>query len=219
MEDSPAACREAGLSPASGHGPEVSRRCFCETSDSSVLSQVLNDYDLETMDFFEWTEEYGRAGLSGLVSRKLGTGIGELLALIPLERGSSGRISLLEIAGTECTVKVGKELEIRKILSESHLKSSAFDVAYYDREGNELPAHEVAAAAVEYRKTGKKPVLDFDRIVLRGHGWGHGVGLCQIGAAVMAEEGYGYREILSHYYKGACIAVPDGSSGPGKLLY
>ena len=219
VEDSPAACREAGLSPASGHGPEVSRRCFCETSDSSVLSQVLNDYDLETMDFFEWTEEYGRTGLSGLVSRKLGTGIGELLALIPLERGSSGRISLLEIAGTECTVKVGKELEIRKILSESHLKSSAFDVAYYDREGNELPAHEVAAAAVEYRKTGKKPVLDFDRIVLRGHGWGHGVGLCQIGAAVMAEEGYGYREILSHYYKGACIAVPDGSSGPGELLY
>ena len=150
--------------------------CFCNTVDKSILSQVLNNYDQETVDFYRWTETFDRDQLSDLILRKSGFDLGRILSLEPLERGASGRIMKLKITGAKKTLVVGKELEIRRILSESHLKSSAFDVRY---EG--------------------------DRIVLDGKGWGHGVGLCQIGAAVMASKGYTYTQILEHYYPGAKI--------------
>ncbi len=151
--------------------------CFCDTQDREVLSQVLNNYDQETVDFYRWTEEYDRAYLSDLIERRSGIRIGELLSIEPLERGESGRICKLRISGSEKTIVAGKELEIRRILSESHLKSSAFDV-------------EMAQ----------------NKVILHGSGWGHGVGLCQIGAAVMASRGYDYRRILSHYYPGTVLS-------------
>ena len=149
---------------------------FCKTRDRRLLSHVLNDYDLETLDFYEWKTEYTRAALSELVCRRSGIDFGEIRELIPLRRGPSGRIIELEIVGTKRSLVVGKELMIRRWLSESHLKSSAFTVSYED-----------------------------DRIVLTGRGWGHGVGLCQIGAAVMGEKGYSYSEILSHYFPGSTL--------------
>ncbi len=155
-------------------GHEGGGRCFCDTDDREILSAVLNNYDRETVDFFRWTVEYGREELSGLIERRSGIRIGELLAIEPLERGESGRIRRLRIEGSEKTMIVGKELEIRRILSESHLKSSAFDVE-----------------------------MTRDKVILHGSGWGHGVGLCQIGAAVMASRGYSYRRILEHYYPGS----------------
>ena len=117
-----------------------------------------------------------------------------------MQRGPSGRISRLEVIGDRDTVTIGKELEIRRVLSRSHLKSSAFVVDYLDADGNVLDAEAVSREA----RAGRHTV--FDRILLRGAGWGHGVGLCQIGAAVMASEGYNYREILEHYYPGSCIS-------------
>ncbi|MGM9748807.1 MAG: SpoIID/LytB domain-containing protein, partial [Candidatus Cryptobacteroides sp.] len=158
------------------HAPDA--RPFCDTSDTEVLSQVLNGFDLETTDFFTWREEYDIDDLSSLISRKLGRSIGRLTGLIPLERGESGRIIRLEIQGTAESLVVGKELEIRRLLSESHLKSSAFDVEF----------------------------TDDGKVVLTGRGWGHGVGLCQIGAAVMASQGYSYEEILTHYYPGSEVS-------------
>lgn len=157
-------------------GEKAGGRCFCDTSDDRILSQVLNDYDLESKDFFTWEVRYNRAYLSELVSRRSGVVFGEIKDLVPLERGGSGRIIRLKIVGSARTMVVGKELMIRRILSESHLKSSAFDVEW---EG--------------------------DEVILRGRGWGHGVGLCQIGAAVMSFEGYDYRQILEHYYPGTTI--------------
>lgn len=157
-----------------GNDPEG--KSFCDTSDEGILRQVLNDYDLETKDFYRWTTRYNRAVLADLITRRSGYEIGALNALTPLERGKSGRITKLRIEGSRLTVDVGKELMIRKFLSESHLKSSAFEVRY---EG--------------------------DDVVLEGKGWGHGVGLCQIGAAVMSYNGYGYKEILLHYYPGTEI--------------
>lgn len=154
-----------------GHTPDG--ECFCNTRDKEILGQVLNNYDRETVDFYSWNEEYDRKELAELIERKSGIHIGDLVSLEPLERGESGRIMKLRITGSESMITVGKELEIRRLLSESHLKSSAFEV-----------------------------VEDGDRIILEGRGWGHGVGLCQIGAAVMATRGYGYREILEHYYPG-----------------
>ena len=147
---------------------------WCDCENSEILSQVLNDYDLETRDFHDWTVRYTREELSELVRRRSGRDFGIVTALEPLKRGPSGRISSLRIIGTKHTEVVGKELAIRRILSESHLKSSAFTVS---REGTDF--------------------------VLQGRGWGHGVGLCQIGAAVMAANGYDYRQILAHYYEGA----------------
>lgn len=174
---------------------------FCNTSDEAILSQVLNDYDRETPDFFRWKETFDVKALSDLLARRTGMDLGTVRALIPEHRGPSGRIDRLRIVGSEKTLIVGKELEIRKILSESHLKSSAFDVLYYNSAGIRIPssAVEKSAGSPEALK------LDVSRIVLDGRGWGHGVGLCQIGAAVMASEGYGYRDILGHYYKGADV--------------
>ena len=149
---------------------------YCNTSDKTILKQVLNDFDQETPDFYRWTVEYTQAALSELVSRKLKEDFGEIQELIPLERGKSGRIWKLKIVGTKKTFTIGKELEIRRALSETHLLSSAFDV---ERQG--------------------------DRFILHGKGWGHGVGLCQIGAAVMGEQGKTYDEILLFYYRGANI--------------
>ena len=152
--------------------------CFCNTADRNILSQVLNTYDFETTDFFRWTKTYRQDELSELVKRRSGIDFGTVTDLIPLKRGTSGRIVRLKIVGTKRTLIVGKELEIRKWLSESHLYSSAF-VVDRDPEGN---------------------------FTLTGAGWGHGVGLCQIGAAVMGAQGYDYKQILQHYFTGARIS-------------
>ena len=144
---------------------------FCNTHDKEILSQVLNNYDQETTDFYRWKVEYTTEQLSELVARRSGIDFGTILALEPVERGVSGRLTRLRIVGTKRTMIVGKELEIRKWLSNSHLYSSAFVVE-----------------------------KDDNTFTLYGAGWGHGVGLCQIGAAVMAEKGYTYKEILAHYY-------------------
>ena len=162
------------LSDAPGHDPD--QKCFCDTRDKEILGQVLNNYDQETVDFYRWTQEYDIDGLSELVSRRSGHRIGMIRSMEALERGESGRICKLKITGAEKTLIVGKELEIRKILSESHLKSSAFEIE-----------------------------MTKDKVILHGKGWGHGVGLCQIGAAVMASQGYTYKEILNHYYPGTVI--------------
>ena len=148
---------------------------FCNTDDPKILSEVLNHYDQST-DFYRWTVEYTQRELSDLVRRRGGFDYGDILDLIPIERGPSGRIVRLQIVGTKATRIIGKELEIRRTLSESHLYSSAFDV--------------------EKRETS---------FVLHGSGWGHGVGLCQIGAAVMGAQGYNYQEILHHYYPEAML--------------
>ena len=149
---------------------------WCNTKDRHVLSQVLNDFDQETPDFYHWTVEYTQEQLSALINRKLKDDFGEITDLIPLERGKSGRIWRLKIVGTKKTFTIGKELEIRRALSETHLLSSAFDV---ERQG--------------------------DTFILHGKGWGHGVGLCQIGAAVMGEQGKAYDDILLFYYRNAEI--------------
>ena len=149
---------------------------YCNTNDKHILSQVLNDFDQETPDFYRWTVEYSQEQLSELVNRKLKDDFGTITDLIPLERGKSGRIWKLKIVGTKKSFTIGKELEIRRALSETHLYSSAFDV---EKQG--------------------------DRFILHGSGWGHGVGLCQIGAAVMGEQGKTYDEILLFYYRNATI--------------
>ena len=153
-------------------GPEV-QHAFCNTHDEAVLSQVLNDYDLETQDFYRWKTEYDIDYASELFARRSGVDFGTLTELIPLERGVSGRIKLLRVKGTKGSLDIGKELIIRKYFSESHLKSSAFVTEFRD-----------------------------GKLIFTGAGWGHGVGLCQIGAAVMAYKGYDSRQILEHYYPG-----------------
>ena len=161
-------------------------KAFCNTHNKEILSQVLNDYDLETEDFYRWEVKYGREKISELISNRSGEDIGLLNELKPVEYGGSGRIKLLKIVGTKRSLLVGKELMIRRYLSDSHLKSSAFSISYYEDNGREVSAGE-----------------DFDYLILKGKGWGHGVGFCQIGAAVMAYDGYSYDEILAHYYPGA----------------
>ncbi|MDD5870284.1 MAG: SpoIID/LytB domain-containing protein [Bacteroidales bacterium] len=154
---------------------------FCNTHDARILSQVLNSYDQETTDFYRWKVEYSQEELARLVSERSGEDYGEIIDLIPVARGTSGRIYRLKIVGTHKTQIIGKELEIRRTLSPSHLYSSAFVV---EKVGNgEIP----------------------DRFIIRGAGWGHGVGLCQIGAAVMGEKGYNYNQILEHYFVGAKV--------------
>lgn len=149
---------------------------WCDTQEKNILRQVLNDYDQETSDFHDWTVEYAVEELSALVREKIKIDLGDITDLIPLDRGKSGRIWRLRIVGTKSSIIIGKELEIRRALSPTHLYSSDFEV---EKNGNSF--------------------------ILHGHGWGHGVGLCQIGAAVMAHEGMKYRDILLHYYPGAEI--------------
>jgi SpoIID/LytB domain protein len=161
----------------------TSPTAFCNTHDKEILSQVLNNYDQETADFFRWQVVYSQAEIAELITRKTEIEFGDILDLIPLKRGSSGRIEKLRIVGTRRSFTIGKELEIRRTLSESHLYSSAF-VIDKETDGVSHVPH---------------------RFILTGAGWGHGVGLCQIGAAVMGAQGYSYNKILTHYYPGASI--------------
>jgi SpoIID/LytB domain protein len=151
---------------------------WCNTHDVQLLTQILPSFDQETRDFYRWTVEYTEDEVRELVKSRLDVDVGEVLDLQPLARGASGRITRLKIVGKKRSLIVGKELEIRRALSRSHLYSSAFRV-----------------------------FRDGGRFVLRGAGWGHGVGLCQIGAAVMASRGKGYREILSHYYPNTSVSL------------
>lgn len=153
---------------------------YCNTTDGKVLRQILPSFDQETTDFFRWKVEYGREDLERLISTKSGTDFGTLMDLVPIQRGPSGRLVKLKIVGSAKTLTVGKELEIRRWLSKSHLYSSAF-VVDAERDAEGVPV----------------------RFVLHGAGWGHGVGLCQIGAAVMAAQGKKADEIVEHYFTGA----------------
>lgn len=155
---------------------------FCNTHDEKVLKQILNNYDQETTDFYRWKVKYSQKEISELIHRKTGIEFGDIKDLLPIQRGKSGRISRLKIVGTLRTVTIGKELEIRRALSESHLFSSAFVVD-------------------KTEVTGSVP----SEFTITGAGWGHGVGLCQIGAAMMGEKGYSYDKILLHYYRNAEI--------------
>jgi SpoIID/LytB domain protein len=155
---------------------------FCNTTDANLLRQVLNDYDQSSSDFFRWELRLSREEIAALIREKSGMDFGEIMDLIPVERGESGRLHKLKIIGSKRSLTIGKELEIRRWLSKSHLYSSAFIVEKENVE-NGVPAS----------------------FLLRGAGWGHGVGLCQIGAAVMASKGYTHQEILNHYFIGATI--------------
>ena len=148
---------------------------YCNTTDQAILSQVLNNYDQETKDFYRWTVKYTKEELSDIIRERSGIDFGEILDLVPIKRGPSARLYEMQIVGSKRTMVIGKELEIRKWLSKSHLYSSAF--------------------VVDRNEAG-----DF---ILTGAGWGHGVGLCQIGAAVMAAKGYTYEQILAHYFPGS----------------
>ncbi|MCX6169309.1 MAG: SpoIID/LytB domain-containing protein [Ignavibacteriales bacterium] len=155
---------------------------FCNTSDIKILSQILVDSDLPTNDFFRWKVEYTQDEISDIIKRKSGIDFGDIIDLIPEIRGNSSRIIKLKILGTKKVLTIGKELEIRRTLSQSHLYSSAFIV------------------------TRENIVKDIpQKFILLGAGWGHGVGLCQIGAAVMGELGYSFDEILTHYFRGTKI--------------
>ena len=162
-----------------------SPQAFCNTTDAEILSQVLNNYDQETADFYRWKVEYSQEELSALIKNRSGIDYGEILDLVLVERGKSGRLVRMKIVGTKKQLTIGKELEIRRTLSPSHLYSSAFIVDKQD----------VNAAGVP------------QKFVLTGAGWGHGVGLCQIGAAVMGAKGYNYKEILLHYFIDANIST------------
>jgi len=155
---------------------------FCDTHDKKILSQILNHYDQETTDFYRWQVQYTQEELAELIRTNTKTDYGDILDLIPIQRGPSGRIWKLKIIGSQKSLTIGKEMEIRRILSDSHLFSSAFVV----------DKREVQDGIPQF-------------FLLSGAGWGHGVGLCQIGAAVMGEKGYKYDEILLHYYRGAEI--------------
>ncbi|MEY8686386.1 SpoIID/LytB domain-containing protein [Bacteroides sp. AN502(2024)] len=161
----------------------TSPEAFCNTTDKRILSQVLNNYDQETTDFYRWKVEYTQDELSKLIKERSGIDYGQIIDLIPVARGTSARLWKLKIVGTQRTLTIGKELEIRRTLSPSHLYSSAFVVDKEDISPEGIPG----------------------RFILTGAGWGHGAGLCQIGAAVMGEQGYPYDTILLHYYIGACI--------------
>ncbi len=151
---------------------------YCNTADAKILSHILVDYDRETKDFYRWKIEYEQNELAQIITDKTGIDFGEILDLVPVERGKSARLVRLKIIGTRRTLIIGKELEIRRVLSKSHLYSSAFIV---EKIGDNIP----------------------EKFILYGAGWGHGVGLCQIGAAVMAEMGFNFDEILLHYFSNA----------------
>ena len=158
---------------------------FCNTNDKRILSLVLNSYDQETDDFYRWKTELTQEKAKQLINSKTKIDFGDIIDLIPIKRGKSARVILLKIVGTKRTFTIGKELEIRRVLSDSHLLSSAFVV----------------------KKVFDESVSDVipQKFILRGAGWGHGVGLCQIGAAVMSDRGFNYRQILEHYYPNALI--------------
>jgi SpoIID/LytB domain protein len=153
---------------------------YCNTTDGNILRQILPSFDQETTDFFRWKVEYQREELEAILSAKSGIDFGALRDLVPLQRGPSGRIIKLKIVGSEKSIVVGKELEIRRWLSKSHLYSSAF-IVRAERDEKGLPT----------------------KFILRGAGWGHGVGLCQIGAAAMATKGFAAEEIVKHYFRSA----------------
>jgi stage II sporulation protein D len=153
---------------------------YCNIHDKKILSQILPSFDQETPDFYRWQVSYKRKELEKIIRKKSGIAFGDLEKLEPIERGPSGRISKLRITGSKKTMVVGKELEIRRWLSPSHLLSSAFIIETKVGTGG-LP----------------------EKFILRGGGWGHGVGLCQIGAAVMATKGFKAEEIMAHYFRGA----------------
>lgn len=153
---------------------------FCNTSDKTILAQILPATDLETPDFFRWRVEYEQEELADIIRQRSGMDFGHIVDLVPVERGNSGRLITLTIVGTRTTLTIGKELEIRRTLSRSHLYSSAFIIDRVDGKEN-IPS----------------------RFALRGAGWGHGVGLCQIGAAVMGETGFSSTDILRHYFPAA----------------
>jgi SpoIID/LytB domain protein len=171
-----------GPAESSAHNPETFIRssppAYCNTDDSELLARVLPGFDQETRDFYRWQIAYTPEELADLISTRLGADLGPIRDLQPLARGPSGRIYRLRITGERDYIIIGKELEIRRALSRTHLYSSAFVV---DKEAGSF--------------------------VLRGAGWGHGVGLCQIGAAVMANGGKTYREILQHYYRATTVSV------------
>jgi len=155
---------------------------FCNTSDKTILSNILVDYDQKTKDFYRWVVKYDQKTISKLIREKTKIDFGDIVDLVPVERGDSSRLITLKIVGTKKTLTVGKELEIRRILSQTHLYSSAIIIEKQNiKEG--IP----------------------QKFVIKGAGWGHGVGLCQIGAAVMSAEGYKFDEILSHYFKNATL--------------
>lgn len=160
-------------------------KAFCNTTDAKILSQVLNNYDQETQDFYRWRVSYTQDEIKDLIKNRSGVDYGKIKDLQPVARGTSGRLYKLKIVGEKLTRVIGKELEIRRTLSTSHLYSSAFIVERHDVDADGYPA----------------------KFVLRGAGWGHGVGLCQIGAAVMGEKGYNYKEILLHYFINAQITT------------
>ena len=155
---------------------------YCKVEDRNILKQVLNDYDQATPDFYRWKVHYTQAELAALIRERSGIDFGDIIKLTPLARGTSARIYRLKIEGSKRTFIIGKELEIRKTLSASHLYSSAFATTY---------GKEVAGVPESF--------------TFHGAGWGHGVGLCQIGAAVMADQGKSYHEILAHYFRGATL--------------
>lgn len=159
-----------------------SPEAFCNTTDKEILSQVLNDYDQETHDFYRWKKEFTQQQIKDLLKKRIGVEVGDVLELKAVERGVSGRLVKLQIRGTQRTLTIGKELEIRKAFSDSHLYSSAF-VAEAQNLADGIP----------------------QKFIFTGAGWGHGVGLCQIGAAVMGAKGYNYEKILAHYFKGALL--------------
>lgn len=158
-------------------------KAYCNTNDKNILTQVLNNYDQETSDFYRWKIEYTQEQISQLIKERSGIDFGQIIDLQPIARGTSGRLYKMKIVGSKRSLIIGKELEIRRTLSKSHLYSSAFIVERHNISDNGIP----------------------QKFVLRGAGWGHGVGLCQIGAAVMGEKGCSYRQILLHYFKNATI--------------
>ena len=158
---------------------------YCNTRNERVLSQVLNDYDQETQDFYRWEVLLKQSEIKALLLRKVGIDVGNVLDLLPIERGVSGRMIRLKVVGDEQTITIGKELEIRKALSESHLYSSAFVVVKVFSSGGNTNVP--------------------DAFILKGAGWGHGVGLCQIGAAIMGDKGTPYKDILAHYFPASIL--------------
>lgn len=158
---------------------------YCNTTNKAILSSVLNDYDLETRDFYRWQVEYTQQELAEILRKRLDIDFGDVTALEDVERGKSGHLVKLRIVGTKRTLTIGKELEIRHALSKKHLFSSNFEVEMLHKDAQGIPQH----------------------FILHGKGWGHGVGMCQIGAAVMGAEGHSYKDILHHYYPGADITT------------